>query len=239
MDGGKKRKENFTDGEIRKLLEMFSENKDTLTSKFNNSNTNKRKMIKWREMTAAINECSSGGRTVKEVRKKWKDLLSRAKKDKTLLKKTPTGGGPLPKTSDEELEDECDVVTDTCEMERDAESPEPSCAPQEKSVTRPQAASRKRDYDELQRVLLEKEIVRVEAETAKLVTEKEKLDLEKEKIKLEIRLLENVLETILSLKKKRVPAVSKEKPSYSALFKFPVKCAFSQDPCVMRRTGPL
>uniref|UniRef100_A0A8C6SPG7 Myb-like domain-containing protein n=1 Tax=Neogobius melanostomus TaxID=47308 RepID=A0A8C6SPG7_9GOBI len=190
MDGGKKRKENFTDGEIRKLLEMFAENKDTLTSKFNNSNTNKRKMIKWGEMTAAINECSSGGRTVKEVRKKWKDLLSRAKKDKTLLKKPPTGGGPLPKTSDEELEDECDVVTDTCEMERDAESPEPSCAPQEKSVTRPQAASRKRDYDELQRVLLEKEIVRVEAETAKLVTEKEKLDLEKEKIKLEIRLLE-------------------------------------------------
>lgn len=147
MDGGKKRKENFTDGEIRKLLEMFAENKDTLTSKFNNSNTNKRKMIKWREMTAAINECSSGGRTVKEVRKKWKDLLSRAKKDKTLLKKPPTGGGPLPKTSpysdiiidifgeeslafvglngvdssaslpderDEELEDECDVVTDTC-----------------------------------------------------------------------------------------------------------------------------
>lgn len=147
MDGGKKRKENFTDGEIRKLLEMFAENKDTLTSKFNNSNTNKRKMMKWREMTAAINECNSGGRTVKEVRKKWKDLLSRAKKDKTLLKKPPTGGGPLPKTSpysdiiidifgeeslafvglngvdssaslpderDEELEDECDVVTDTC-----------------------------------------------------------------------------------------------------------------------------
>uniref|UniRef100_A0A8C6UZF6 Eukaryotic translation initiation factor 4E binding protein 2 n=1 Tax=Neogobius melanostomus TaxID=47308 RepID=A0A8C6UZF6_9GOBI len=71
---------------------------------------------------------------------KWKDLLSRAKKDKALLKNPSTGGGPLPKAlpysdiiidafvglngvdstasvaaeRDEELEDECDVVTGTC-----------------------------------------------------------------------------------------------------------------------------
>ncbi|KAI9543893.1 hypothetical protein NQZ68_004941 [Dissostichus eleginoides] len=51
-------------------------------------------------ITGAINDLGDGGiRTVEECRKKWKDLLSRAKKDASVLKNPPTGGGPAPKTS--------------------------------------------------------------------------------------------------------------------------------------------
>lgn len=96
----KKRKVNFTDGEIRKLIELYSEHKDILTARLNNINTNRHKLSAWKTITASINNnCDGGLRTVEEVRKKWKDLLSRAKKDSSLLKNPPTGGGPLPKTS--------------------------------------------------------------------------------------------------------------------------------------------
>ena len=38
-------------------------------------------------------------RTMGEIRKKWKDLLSKAKKDASSQKNPPTGGGPLPNVS--------------------------------------------------------------------------------------------------------------------------------------------
>lgn len=96
----KKRKVNFTDGEIRKLIESYSEYKDILTARFNNTNTNRQKLSAWKTITASINNnCDGGQRTVEEVRKKWKDLLSRAKKDSSVLKNPPTGGGPAPKIS--------------------------------------------------------------------------------------------------------------------------------------------
>lgn len=47
----------------------------------------------------------------------------------------------------------------------------------------------KKDFAELQRILVEKEILRVEAETAKLKAEHEKLELEKTKLRMEITLL--------------------------------------------------
>lgn len=95
----KKRKANFTDAEIRKLIELFSENKELLTSKLNNTNTNKKKKNKWRAITEAINNCNGCIRTPDEVKKKWKDMLARAKKDRTVLKNPPTGGGPIPPMS--------------------------------------------------------------------------------------------------------------------------------------------
>ena len=94
----KKRKVNFTDGEIRKLIELYSEHKDILTARLNNTNTNRQKLSACKAITASINNnCDGGLRTVEEVRKKWKDLLSRAKKDSSILKNPPTGGGPPPK----------------------------------------------------------------------------------------------------------------------------------------------
>lgn len=53
-------------------------------------------------ITAAVNEAEGGlgGRTVDEVKKKWKDLLQAARRDSSLLKPPPpTGGGPPPKIS--------------------------------------------------------------------------------------------------------------------------------------------
>ena len=47
----------------------------------------------------APNECDGGLRTVEDVRKKWKDLLSRAKKDASAFKNPPNRGGPSPKIS--------------------------------------------------------------------------------------------------------------------------------------------
>ncbi|KAJ4920576.1 hypothetical protein JOQ06_016408, partial [Pogonophryne albipinna] len=86
------------DGVHFKLL--YHEHKNSLTAKFNNNMTNKNKLAAWKSITEAINDLGDGGiRTVEECRKKWKDLLSRAKKDASVLKNPPTGGGPAPKTS--------------------------------------------------------------------------------------------------------------------------------------------
>ncbi|XP_034056682.1 uncharacterized protein LOC117536058 [Gymnodraco acuticeps] len=100
MDNGKKRKNYFTDREIRTLIEIYAEHKNSLTAKCNNTMTNKHKLAAWKSITGEINYLGDGGiRTVEECRKKWKDLLSRAKKDASVLKNPPTGGGPAPKTS--------------------------------------------------------------------------------------------------------------------------------------------
>lgn len=97
----KKRKNNFTDSEIRKLIEMYSQHKMTLTAKHSNTITNKKKQSSWKIITDAINMLtdSGGQRAVEDVRKKWKDLVSKARKDVSARKSHPTGGGPPPKIS--------------------------------------------------------------------------------------------------------------------------------------------
>lgn len=99
MSAPKKRKMNFSDGEIRKLIELYSQHKDVLTAKQSNSVTNKRKILIWGEITEAVNDSSDCLRSVKDIKKKWKDLLTKARKDASDKKKKPTGGGPPPKPS--------------------------------------------------------------------------------------------------------------------------------------------
>ena len=101
MEENRKRKGNFTDVEIRKLIELYSENMTALTAKQSNVITNKSKQETWRLVMESLNSCSDSGchRTDGDIKKKWKDLLSRAKKDVSALKHHPTGGGPPPKTS--------------------------------------------------------------------------------------------------------------------------------------------
>ena len=57
MDNGnqKKRKTNFTDREIRTLIEIYAEHKNLLTAKCNNIMTNKHKLAAWKSITGAIN----------------------------------------------------------------------------------------------------------------------------------------------------------------------------------------
>ena len=90
-----KRKQCFSDAEIRSLIHLFAEHQDVLLSKFNNSNTNVKKKKVWAEITTAENaRAVDVKRTVVEVKKKWKDLLPKAKKDASSQKNPPTGGGP-------------------------------------------------------------------------------------------------------------------------------------------------
>ena len=94
-DAKPKRKACFSDGEIRCLIDLFHQNKDILLKKINNSNTNQKKKKVWIEIATAVNaRAIDVKRTVDEVKKKWKDLLSKAKKDASLQKNPPTGGGP-------------------------------------------------------------------------------------------------------------------------------------------------
>ena len=95
-----KRKPCFSDEEIRCLVDSFGEHKDLLLSKLNNSATNQKKKKVWAEITTSVNaRAVHVKRTVDEVKKKWKDLLSKAKKDASSQMNPPTGGGPCQKIS--------------------------------------------------------------------------------------------------------------------------------------------
>lgn len=62
MEDQIKRKGNFTDMEIRKLIELYSRHKNTLPAKQSNVITNKKKQSTWKEITDVINDCSDSGR---------------------------------------------------------------------------------------------------------------------------------------------------------------------------------
>lgn len=47
----------------------------------------------------AVNDDSDCVRTIQDVKKKWKDLLSKARKDASQRRNHPTGGGPPYKAS--------------------------------------------------------------------------------------------------------------------------------------------
>jgi hypothetical protein len=61
MEENRKRKGNFTDVEIRKLIELYSENKTALTAKQSNVNSNKKKQETWRFVMESLNSCSDSG----------------------------------------------------------------------------------------------------------------------------------------------------------------------------------
>ena len=70
------------------------------------------------------------------------------------------------------------------------ESTDDATSPQSHDSSGATPARKRRRDDDLQHLLLEKEVVRVEAETKKLIVEQEKLELEKQKLSLEIQLLQ-------------------------------------------------
>ncbi|XP_046566103.1 uncharacterized protein LOC124274775 [Haliotis rubra] len=79
---------------------MYGDNKELLISRLSNNITNRRKQDVWKKITNLINSRSSGiTRDLDEVKKKWKDLLRKAKKDIAAHKNPTTGGGPQHKDS--------------------------------------------------------------------------------------------------------------------------------------------
>ena len=77
---GKKRKLNFPVSEINILTSKAEENLDVLRSKFTNSVTNQRKNKIWDDITREIKAVGVANRTSHEVKEKWKNLISSAKK---------------------------------------------------------------------------------------------------------------------------------------------------------------
>ena len=95
----KKRKLNFTVSEINILTSKVEENLDVIQSKFTNSITNQRKNKIWDEITCEVNALGVANRTAHEVKEKWKNLTSSAKKRFSDIRRQErqTGGGPPPK----------------------------------------------------------------------------------------------------------------------------------------------
>ncbi|XP_066022518.1 nuclear apoptosis-inducing factor 1-like [Pocillopora verrucosa] len=94
----KVRKANFSPAEISVLTEIFKENMDILQSKFTNSITNAKKNKIWEEISEAVNAVGVTARSTQEVRDKWKNLQSHAKREFSSFKseQKKTGGGPAP-----------------------------------------------------------------------------------------------------------------------------------------------
>ena len=81
------RKANFTDEEVKVLLELYQQHFHMLNSKFSSAITQQKKTAVWAQIAAAVSSSSHAVREVMDVRKKWVDLKMAALK---------TGVGPKP-----------------------------------------------------------------------------------------------------------------------------------------------
>ena len=91
--GGKKRKPNFADSEVRVLLTEIATERALLLSKFQSNVSLKKTTSAWDEICLRVNSCGVAVRTADDIRAKWKDL-----KRKVISGGKPaaskTGGGP-------------------------------------------------------------------------------------------------------------------------------------------------
>ncbi|XP_022796230.1 uncharacterized protein LOC111334679 [Stylophora pistillata] len=83
---------------LKSLTDNVKINLDLIQSKLTNAVTNKKKQMLWDEITQALNAVGTAKRTVMEVKDKWKNLHSIAKKEFPEFKreiKVTGGGRPL------------------------------------------------------------------------------------------------------------------------------------------------
>lgn len=90
----KERKANFSDEEVRCLLQAIAVDRDVILCKLGSSLTAKNKKEAWKRVLKAVNGCGVCLRMEDEVRKKFKDLKSAALKAQADGMKT---GGGAPK----------------------------------------------------------------------------------------------------------------------------------------------
>ena len=83
----KARKQNFSPSEIAVLTEKVEENLSVIQSKFTNSVTNQIKNETWKKIADTVNAVGVTMRTTAEVREKWRNLHSQAKKEFSVLAK--------------------------------------------------------------------------------------------------------------------------------------------------------
>ncbi|CAG2195887.1 unnamed protein product [Mytilus edulis] len=111
----KKRRSNWDSSEISLLRQLVEKNLFTIRSKFSNSLTNKAKVEVWRGITVQINALGLHGRTVAEVKVKWQNMQSNAKKTYQDVKKHThqTGGGPPATPINQESQKIIEMMKDT------------------------------------------------------------------------------------------------------------------------------
>jgi hypothetical protein len=109
-DDKRKRSSNWDSSEITLLRQLVQENMSTLRSKLTNSVTNSRKISIWINIAVQINSLGLHNRTDKEVKTKWQNMQTSAKKQYADRKKyaTQTGGG----SSTKELSNETEKIED-------------------------------------------------------------------------------------------------------------------------------
>lgn len=97
----KKRRPKFTADELDCLVQQFQLHKETITSKFSNVVSNKKKSEAWCSITTAINSIGNTKRTSEEVKRKWHDWASVCKRKEIDRRKeaSRTGGGSMPENS--------------------------------------------------------------------------------------------------------------------------------------------
>ena len=91
-------KQTFRGAEISVLTEKFEENMEVLQSKLTTIVTNARKNKIWEERVDAVNTVDMTTRSTQEVRDKWNNIQSTAKREFSSFKckHKKTSGGPAP-----------------------------------------------------------------------------------------------------------------------------------------------
>ena len=90
----RERKANFSDVEVRVLLDVYRQHQVRLNAKFSSVITHRLKTSLWLEVALAVSACGHSTRSVTDVRKKWTDLKRAALKASGEAKRPKTGGGP-------------------------------------------------------------------------------------------------------------------------------------------------
>ena len=92
----RERKANFTDEEVKVLLELYQQHFHVLYSKFSSAITQQKKTAVWAQIAATVSSSSHAVREVMDVRKKWVDLKMAALKANSEATRPQTGVGPKP-----------------------------------------------------------------------------------------------------------------------------------------------
>lgn len=84
------------------LIEEIEQEKTLLTSHFQNGITLKKKEMMWKKIADKVNAVGGHGRTVEQLKKRWKDMKAAVLERQR--KSTGTGGGgPLPEVPYEDI----------------------------------------------------------------------------------------------------------------------------------------
>ncbi|CAC5418425.1 unnamed protein product [Mytilus coruscus] len=96
------------------LQQLVNDNITVLRSKLTNSITNSKKNGIWKDISSKINAIGLHSRSDKEVKTKWQNFQTKAKKEyaESMKYRAQTGGGPAPKALTSETENIVEMMKD-------------------------------------------------------------------------------------------------------------------------------